>query len=95
MSNGRHLNARERFIADCTQNVFAGVTHMTTDRKDEEFNPKKAVKYRKCARKSTKVDGKCMFDKKCRTEAMIYNIKWVPTVCTYIGKSHRATSQKE
>ena len=58
ISHGRHPNLKERFIADCTQKVFANVTYVPTYRTDEEFDPKKADKYYKCACKSTKVDGK-------------------------------------
>ena len=60
---------------------------MPTDRKNDEFDPKKASKYHQCACRSTKVDGKCMFDGKCKTEAIIYNVQWIPTSHNYIGKS--------
>ena len=59
---------------DCTQKVFANLTYVLTHRTDEEFDPKRADKYHRCACKSTKVDRKCMFDKKCKTEAVIYNV---------------------
>merc|ERR1711966_219062 len=58
-----------------------------TCRTDEEFDPKKAVKFYKCACKSTKVDGKCMFNEQCKKEAIIYKVEWTPTSHTYIGKS--------
>ena len=32
MCHGRHLNLKERLIADCTQKVFADVIYMSTDR---------------------------------------------------------------
>ena len=39
MCHGRHL--KERFIADCTQKVFANVKYVPTDRSDEELDQKR------------------------------------------------------
>ena len=78
----RHPNLKERPITDFTQKVC--ICKRNTE---EEFDPKRADKYYKCAYKSTKVDGKCMFDKKCKTEVIIYNAQWIPTGHTYIGES--------
>ena len=86
MCHGRHLNLKERFIADCTQKVLANVKYVPMDRSDEESSPKKAVEFYKCAYKITKVDGKCIFEEKCKTEAIIYKDEWIPTSHTYIGK---------
>ena len=36
MRHGRHLNLKERFIANCTQKVFDNVKYLPTDRNDEE-----------------------------------------------------------
>ena len=58
MCHGRHPNLKESFIADCTRKVFANATYVPTDGSDEELDPKKAVKFYKCACKSTKVDRK-------------------------------------
>ena len=87
MCHGRHLDLKERLIADCTKKVFAGVIYIPTDRENHTFDPKKASKYHQCACRSTKVDGKCMFDGDCKKEAIIYNVLWVPTGHNYIGKS--------
>ena len=87
MCHGRHVNLKERLIADCTQKIFADVIYMPTDRENHTFDQKKASKYHQCACRSTKVEGKCMFDGKCKTEAIIYNVLWVPTGHNYIGKS--------
>ena len=57
MCHGRHTNRKESFIADCTKKVFSNVTYVPTCRTGEEFDPKKAVRFYKCACKSTKVDG--------------------------------------
>ena len=54
----------------------------------------KAVKYHQCACRSTKVDGTCMFDEKCKTEAIIYNVQWVRTGHTYIRKSQGHFSKR-
>ena len=53
---------KERSIADCTQKVFANVAYVPTDRKDEEFDPKRVDKYYKCACKSTKARMDCPSD---------------------------------
>ena len=58
--------------------------------------PKKAVtKFYKCACKSTKVDEKCIFNKKCKTEAIIYKVEWIPTSHTYLHREVIRTSFKE
>ena len=74
--------------------VFADVTYVPTCRTAEEFDPKKAVKFYKCACKSTKVDGKCMFNEQCKKEAIIYKVEWIPTGHTYIGKSQGNLSKR-
>ena len=94
MCYGRHPNLKERFMADCTQEVFANVTYVPTDRKDEDFDPKRADKYYKRACKSTKVDGKCIFDEKFKTEAIICSVQYIPTGHTYIGKSQGNLSKR-
>ena len=96
MCHGRHpnLHVKESFFADCTRKVFANVTYVPTDQSDEEFDQKKAVKFYKCACKSTKVDGKCMFNEQCKTEAIIYKVHWVPTGHTYIRKSQGNLSKR-
>ena len=83
------MNSKERFIADFAQKVFANVTYIPTDRKDEGFNPKRAVKYNQCACKTTKFDGKCMFNEKCKTEAIVYNVQWIPTGDTVVPRQAR------
>ena len=87
MCHGRHVNLKERLIADCTKKIFADVIYMPTDRENHTFDQKNASKYHQCACRSPKVEGKCMFDGKCKTEAIIYNVLWVPTGHNYIGKS--------
>ena len=62
MCHGKNPNLKKTFIADCTKKVFANVTYVPTCRTDKEFDPKQAVKFYKCACKSTKVDGKCMLN---------------------------------
>ena len=64
------------------------------DRSGEEFGPKKAVKFYKRACKSTKVDGKCIFNEKCKTEALIYKVEWISTSHTYIRKSQGHLSKR-
>ena len=82
-------------VADCTKNVFSNVTYVVpTCRTNEEFDPKKAAKFYKCACKSTKVDGKCMFNEQCKKEATIYKVEWIPTSHTYIGKSQGNLSKR-
>ena len=66
MCHGRHPNLKETFIADCTRKVYENITYVPTCRNDEEFDQKKAAKFYKCACKSTKADGKCMFNKQCK-----------------------------
>ena len=61
---------------------------------DKELEPKKAVKFYKCACKSRKVDGKCMFNEQCKTEAMLYKVQWIPTGYTYIRKSQGNLSKR-
>ena len=82
-------------MADCTQEVFANVTYVPTDRKDEDFDPKRADKYYKCACKITKVDGKCISSKICKTEAIIYNIQRIPTGHTYLHQEVTGPSFKK
>ena len=94
MCHGRHPNLKESIIADCTRKVFANVTYVPTDRTDEELDPKKTIKFYKCACKNTKVDGKCMFNEQCKTEAIIYKIQWIPTGHTYIRKSQGNLSKR-
>ena len=96
MCHGRHSNLKERFIADCTQKVFTNVTYVPTDRKDEEFDPKRADKYYKCAYKSTKVDRKCIFDKKnaIQKQLFIMSSGFQQAICTYIRKSQGHLSKR-
>ena len=82
-------------MADCTQEVFANVTYVPTDRKDEDFDPKRADKYYKCACKITKVDGKCISSKICKTEAIIYNVQRTPIGHTYLHQEVTGPSFKK
>ena len=94
MCHGRHLNLKERFIADCTQKVFANVKYVPSVKSGKEFDQKKTAKLYKCACKSTKVDGKCMFNEQCKTEAIIYKVQWIPTGHAYIGKTQGNLSER-
>ena len=77
MCHGRHPNLKEEFIVNCMQKEFSNVTYVPTDRSDEEFDPKKAVKFYKYACKSTKVDGKYMFNEQCDTHGQAH-VRIVP-----------------
>ena len=68
--------------------------HAHGQKENNKFDPKKANKYHQCACRSTKVDRKCMFDGKCKTGAIVYNIQSTPTGHTYIGKSQGNIAHK-
>ena len=86
MCHGRHLNLKERLIADCTSKVYERVLYMPTSLEKSKFNPNKD--YEVCSCKGTKCNGKCMFPVgTCRKEAIIYKVTVEPSNHTYIGKA--------
>ena len=78
-------------VSICKRNLhkYLRTENMKSSTRREQINT-----YYKCACKSTKLDGKCIFDKKCKTEAISYNVQQIPTGHTYIGKSQRHFSKR-
>ena len=86
MCHGRHLNLKERLIADCTSKVYKQVLYMPTLLEKSKFILNKD--YKKCSCKGTKCNGKCMFPVgTCRKEASVYKVTVAPSNHTYIGKA--------
>ena len=79
-------------IADCTQKLYKKVKNMPICLEKAKFNPKR--NYDQCACGGTKVDGKCMFNKLCKKEAVVYKVTDQPTGFSYIGKAQGGLSKK-
>ena len=75
MCHKRHTNLKEMLLADCARKVNQGLSKWK--KKPDQI----------CNCQGTKVNGKCVFDKQCLIENVIYRVTWLPMLKTYIGKS--------
>ena len=83
MSYHRFSNVKELLNGDLTSKLMDGI--IDTDVQDLECN---------CNRLSKNIDGKCIFDGKCRLQMAIYEIEFPKLQKSYIGKTQRHVKER-